>query len=70
MDCLQEGQAPQQPNTWNVIKTLVIRMLVIYFIASFFRRSPSTPNNTEGAESSIGPATNLFEKGLVMVCYM
>ncbi|XP_076464340.1 putative lipid scramblase CLPTM1 [Babylonia areolata] len=70
----QEGQdqQPQRPGTWSVIKTLVIRMLFIYFIASMFRRSPTTPaNDTSGSGSSgVRPSANLFDKGTVMDLYV
>ena len=65
----QQEQQPPRPSPWSVIKTLAVRMLFIYFIASMFRRSPTTPSNdTAGTGGSgVKPATNLFEKGTVMV---
>lgn len=73
MSWLQEGQQqqpqqPQRPNMWSILKTLVVRMLIIYFIASFFRRSPTTPvSDTGSSGTQTRPASNLFEKGTVMV---
>ncbi|KAK7104349.1 putative lipid scramblase CLPTM1 [Littorina saxatilis] len=75
----QDGQVdPQQappaprPGMWSIVKTLVLRMLFIYFIASLFRRSPTTaPATTSGPEGSgVRPSTNLFEKGTVMDMYV
>ena len=69
----QEQQPQQQPaprpSPWAVIKTLAVRMLFVYFIASMFRRSPTTPSNDSSGAGSAGvrPATNLFEKGTIMV---
>ncbi|PVD26713.1 hypothetical protein C0Q70_14391 [Pomacea canaliculata] len=69
----QEGQQqqPQRPNMWSILKTLVVRMLIIYFIASFFRRSPTTPvSDTGSSGTQTRPASNLFEKGTVMDMYV
>ncbi|KAL8610919.1 Cleft lip and palate transmembrane protein 1 like protein [Nucella lapillus] len=69
-----QGAQEQQPQqgTWSVVKTLVIRMLFIYFIASMFRRSPTTPANdtSDTGSSGIRPSANLFEKGTVMDMYV
>nr|KAG5704265.1 hypothetical protein BaRGS_012553 [Batillaria attramentaria] len=67
----QQQQQAQRPNTWSVIKTLAIRMIFIYFIASMFRRSPTTPaNDSSGGGGSMRPSTNLFDKGTVMDMYV
>jgi hypothetical protein len=52
-----------------MIKTLAIRMLFIYFIASMFRRNPTPANESAGSSSGGGykPSTNLFDKGITMV---
>ncbi|ESO91931.1 hypothetical protein LOTGIDRAFT_233250 [Lottia gigantea] len=71
---------PQGFNFWSTIKTLFVRMLFIYLISSFFRRSPTnpTPNTTQdGSPAPVnklngpsGPATNLFSKGTIMDLYV
>ncbi|XP_063976009.1 putative lipid scramblase CLPTM1 [Diachasmimorpha longicaudata] len=59
-----------QPSRWEsffaVAKSLIIRSLIIYFVTSFFRRSPADSTSSNLGVSSPGarlPAVNLFENG-------
>ncbi|KAK6181369.1 hypothetical protein SNE40_009235 [Patella caerulea] len=65
---------PQGFNLWTTVKTLLVRMLFIYMISSFFRRSPTNPApDTTGEKKVAGisiPATNLFSKGTVLDLYV
>ena len=59
------------PGGWSMIKTLVIRMVVIYFISSWLRR-PAAPkagqaDGTGRPLMSIAPSTNLFMRETEMV---
>ncbi|CAL1530511.1 unnamed protein product [Lymnaea stagnalis] len=69
------NEQPQQarPNGWAMIKTLAIRMVFIYFIASMFRRSPQ-PQEAASAGGQPGqaarPATNVFDKFTTMDMYI
>ena len=57
-----DGQQQQQrPGGWAIFKTLAIRMLFIYMISSFFRRSP-TPTDGDGKSVKALTATNIFSK--------
>lgn len=55
----------------SVVKSMVIRGLVIYFIMSFFRKpaAPVVPSTgPDGAPQMISsPAINIFENGTLMV---
>ncbi|GFO07340.1 cleft lip and palate transmembrane protein 1-like [Plakobranchus ocellatus] len=59
-----QQQQQQRPNAWSMIKTLLIRMVFIYFIASMFRRNPTPATDSSGAKSasSARPSSNVFEK--------
>ncbi|XP_049789358.1 cleft lip and palate transmembrane protein 1 homolog [Schistocerca nitens] len=65
-----------QPTRWEsffaIIKSLIIRALIIYFITSFFRAPAQTPdpNAPAGVSSSRRPAVNLFENGTIMDLYV
>ncbi|KAK0089851.1 hypothetical protein PV325_005158 [Microctonus aethiopoides] len=66
-----------QPSKWEsffaVMKSLIIRSLIIYFITSFFRR-PATETNTSvnapGASAPKLPATNIYENGTLFDLYV
>ncbi|KRT78761.1 hypothetical protein AMK59_7732 [Oryctes borbonicus] len=66
-------QGQQQPNrletVMSVIKSLIIRGLIIYFITSFFRRPTQTPANgtTSAARSA---AKNMFTNGTDIALYI
>jgi hypothetical protein len=50
-----------------ILKTLIIRGLIVYFIASFFRRPATVEPGTGGVGPAKVPAFNVFENGTVMV---
>ena len=61
-----------QPSTsekiFAMIKSLIMRGLVIYFIMSFFRRPQPSGNTTAGNQPGVRThATNLYVNGTVMV---
>ncbi len=60
----------QRPGFWGVVKTLAIRMFIIYMISMAFRRS-TTPAPTKDAsgnvQAPIQPSINVFPKGFMMV---
>ena len=69
----EEGAQQQQAaggGAWGVMKTLLVRGIVIYAISSFFRRSPSTQKDASGAPAAPGgirPYTNIYLKDTAMV---
>jgi len=50
-----------------ILKTLIIRGLIVYFIASFFRRQAAVEPGPGGVGPAKVPAFNIFENGTVMV---
>ncbi|KAH9488723.1 Cleft lip and palate transmembrane protein 1 like protein [Bulinus truncatus] len=73
---VQANNANQQqarPNGWSIVKTLAIRMVFIYFIASMFRRSPQ-PQETKTVDGQPIPvarsSSNVFEKFTHMDMYV
>jgi hypothetical protein len=50
-----------------VTKTLIVRGLIVYFIASFFRRPATVEPGPGGVGPTKVPAFNVFENGTVMV---
>ena len=55
----------------SIVKSMLMRGLVIYFFMSMFRRGQPPPGQTAGADGTVqlsnGAATNLFENGTVFV---
>ncbi|KAG8201779.1 hypothetical protein JTE90_027264 [Oedothorax gibbosus] len=69
----QAAQQPvQAPNTfWSILKGIILRAVIIYFITSFFRRP--TQNATPTSPTSGMPmrtSQNLFSNGTVMDLYV
>ncbi|GFT57824.1 cleft lip and palate transmembrane protein 1 homolog [Nephila pilipes] len=61
---------PVQHSFWSILKGIILRAVIIYFITSFFRR-PQTP--TPAAQNSGMPtktSQNLFENGTIMDLYV
>ena len=51
-------------------KTLIVRMVFIYMISSFFRRSPTPVNETKGPDGkpvAVPYSENAFPKDALMV---
>ncbi|KAH0544240.1 cleft lip and palate transmembrane protein 1 homolog [Cotesia glomerata] len=66
-----------QPTKWEsflaVLKSLIIRSLVIYFITSFFRRPAADPASTAASADGAVPkyqAANIFENGTLFDLYV
>ncbi|KAF7282407.1 hypothetical protein GWI33_002721 [Rhynchophorus ferrugineus] len=72
----QNGQAPaqRQPSKMeslvSIVKSLIIRALIIYFVSSFFKGSkpPSTNTTTQNGPSI--PAKNIFQFGTPLTLYV
>ncbi|XP_076306429.1 putative lipid scramblase CLPTM1 [Tachypleus tridentatus] len=63
-------QQQQQAFSWaGVIKGIVIRALIIYFITSFFRR-PQTSTDKSFSSSPSTASSNIFSNGTVMDMYI
>ncbi|XP_063426507.1 putative lipid scramblase CLPTM1 [Mytilus trossulus] len=58
-----------RPGFFGTLKTLVVRMLFIYMISSFFRRGSTPTTGTEGQPEK-QYSQNLFPKNLQMDLYM
>ncbi|GBL81095.1 Cleft lip and palate transmembrane protein 1 [Araneus ventricosus] len=75
------GQASQSPpaqnppaaqhSFWSILKGIILRAVIIYFITSFFRR-PQTPTQNTESNSSMPTKTsqNLFQNGTIMDLYI
>lgn len=66
-----QDEQPQQQGRFNmffgVVKTLIVRSLIIYFITSMFKKqTPTTPLDGVSPVDSI-PNVNLFEFGETFV---
>lgn len=71
-DAASQQTAPQQSfSFWGVAKTLMVRMLFIYFITSLFRKGTPPPQSTDVSKTvpNILPAANVFPKGTFMDLY-
>ena len=62
------AQQPARPGGWAMFKTLIIRMVFIYMISSWFRR-PATPpaDPSQASKGQAVPSMNLYQKETVMV---
>ncbi|ESO06447.1 hypothetical protein HELRODRAFT_64937 [Helobdella robusta] len=67
-----QGQTQQQGfNGWSVFKTLLFRMLIIYMISQWFRKSNTPTNKTsDGQLQGPFPASNIFGKETYMDLYV
>lgn len=65
-------QAPPQqprPSYWSVAKGLIIRVAIIYFVTSYFRKQPATQAPGTGGDVSPVASTNLYPNGTIMDMY-
>jgi hypothetical protein len=54
----------------SVVKSMVMRGLVIYFIMSFFRKPQAPVTGPGGAPQTVSsPAINIYENGTLMVSF-
>lgn len=71
-----QGEEPQpQQGRFNmffgVVKTLIVRSLIIYFITSMFKKPATTPPDGVSPVVDSVPNVNLFEYGtnFVSICF-
>lgn len=67
----QNSQPAQQnqPSLWSIVKGIILRAVIIYFITSFFRRPQTTTNvPTTGVQPKA--SQNLFSNGTIMDLYV
>ena len=69
-----EAREQYQPTTsekiLSIVKSLITRGLIFYFIMSFFRKPQQAPQQGSAGPGSVkvsSAATNLFENGTLMV---
>ncbi|KAF4522216.1 hypothetical protein B566_EDAN007367 [Ephemera danica] len=67
-----DAQEPSRSDSFfGVVKSLILRGLVIYFIMSFFRRPQTTaPDPSTPGLPARTPAVNIFENGTIMDFYV
>lgn len=53
-----------------IVKSLIIRALIIYFVTSFFRRPSTTTTTSNGQQTGIGAARNIFPNGTELSLYV
>ena len=69
----EQYQPSAAEKVFAVIKSMLLRGMVIYFVMTMFRRPQPSSNATAGADGTAGgaagriQATNLFENGTYMV---
>ena len=63
-----EQPAPQ-PGGWGIFKTLLVRMVIIYMISSFFRRSPAATDQ-DGKAIKSATAANIYSKDQLFDIYV
>jgi hypothetical protein len=67
-----EGQPQRQQSRFesfvSVVRTLIVRALIIYFITNFFRGKTPTPqtNSTQSGQVRL-PASNIYRNGTMFV---
>lgn len=67
----QNSQPAQQnqPSLWSIVKGIILRAVIIYFITSFFRRPQTTTHvPTTGVQPKA--SQNLFSNGTIMDLYV
>jgi len=52
---------------FGVVKTLIVRSLIIYFITSMFKKPATTPPDGVSSVADSIPSVNLFEFGTTFV---
>ena len=73
----QGGEAPEQQPGWGeMLKGILWRFLIMYFIMNLFKgnKSPAAPNattpNGQVATTNVVQARNLFARGTIMDMYL
>jgi len=70
----EQYQPSASEKVFAIVKSMLMRGLVIYFFMQFFRRPQPTQTGPQGADGTVqlpkGAATNLFENGTLFVSYI
>ncbi|CAB3368484.1 Hypothetical predicted protein [Cloeon dipterum] len=66
----QQPQGTASESFMAVMKSMVLRGLVIYFVMSFFRKPAAPVGPTSGPQVVNSPALNIFENGTLMDMYV
>lgn len=68
----QQPQQPQQQQVsiWSILKGIILRAVIIYFITSFFRRPQTQIGTGTTPDVQRRASTNLFSNGTVMDLYV
>ena len=70
----EQYQPSASEKVFSVVKSMLMRGMVIYFFMSFFRRPQPNQAGAPGADGTVqlpkGAATNLFENGTIFVSYL
>jgi len=63
----QEGAGQQQPRPswWQIVRSVLFQVMIIYFISSFFRGRQQPQQTPDGSPPTVG--YNLYPKGQEMV---
>lgn len=66
-----QRQPSKLESFFAIVKSLIIRGIIIYFISSFFR-GPQAPkiNEKEGTQVTYTPARNIFQEGTLLNLYV
>ncbi|XP_067136586.1 putative lipid scramblase CLPTM1 [Centruroides vittatus] len=71
----QQDQSTQQQQQqgisyWSLIKGIILRAVIIYFVTSFFRRPQTTQQGGQVPEAARQGSSNLFPNGTLMDLYL
>ncbi|KAF8763637.1 Cleft lip and palate transmembrane protein 1 like protein [Argiope bruennichi] len=73
----QTSQSPPAQNPpaaqhsfWSILKGIILRAVIIYFITSFFRRPQTATPNTQSGAMPTKTSQNLFQNGTIMDLYV
>ncbi|XP_060084334.1 putative lipid scramblase CLPTM1 [Ylistrum balloti] len=65
-----QEQAQARPGFFGILKSLIVRMVFIYMISSFFRRPTATPGKPEDGQSAVPYSENIYPKDTIMDMYI
>ena len=70
----EQYQPSASEKVFAIVKSMLMRGMIIYFFMQFFRRPQPTQTGAPGADGTVqlpkGAATNLFENGTLFVSYI
>ncbi|XP_033734094.1 cleft lip and palate transmembrane protein 1 homolog [Pecten maximus] len=61
-----QEQAQARPGFFGILKSLIVRMVFIYMISSFFRRPSTTPVQSEDGQAAVPYSENIYPKDTLM----